>query len=50
MTSMLAEPAMQERWVNLGLVPLGNPTPAEIAAFVAAEAARWEPVVRKSGA
>ncbi len=49
-TPMLAEPAMVERWVNLGLVPLGDPTPAEIAAFVAKEAARWEPVVRTSGA
>jgi tripartite-type tricarboxylate transporter receptor subunit TctC len=47
---MLAEQAMVERWVTLGLVPLGDPTPAEIAAFVAAEAARWEPVVRTSGA
>jgi tripartite-type tricarboxylate transporter receptor subunit TctC len=47
---MLAEPAMAERWVNLGLVPLGDPTPAEMAAFVAKEAVRWEPVVRTSGA
>lgn len=47
---MLAEPAMAERWVNLGLVALGDPTPAEIAAFVAKEASRWEPVVRASGA
>ncbi len=49
-TPMLAEPAMVERWVSLGLVSLGNPSPSEIAAFVAAEAARWEPVVRTSGA
>jgi tripartite-type tricarboxylate transporter receptor subunit TctC len=47
---MLAEPAMVERWVTLGLVSLGDPTPAEIAAFVAKEATRWEPVVRTSGA
>lgn len=49
-TAMIAEPAMVERWVALGLVSLGNPTPAEIAGFVASEAARWEPVVRASGA
>jgi tripartite-type tricarboxylate transporter receptor subunit TctC len=47
---MLAEPAMLERWVTLGLVSLGDPSPAEIAAFVANEAKRWEPVVRTSGA
>ncbi len=49
-TTMLAEPAMVERWVSLGLVSLGDPSPGDIAAFVAAEAARWEPVVRASGA
>jgi tripartite-type tricarboxylate transporter receptor subunit TctC len=48
--TMMAEPAMVERWTNLGLVSLGNPTPADIAGFVATEAARWEPVVRASGA
>jgi tripartite-type tricarboxylate transporter receptor subunit TctC len=49
-TTMIAEPAMVERWGTLGLVSLGNPSPAEIAGFVASEAARWEPVVRASGA
>jgi len=29
---------------------LGDPDPAEIASFVATEAARWAPVVRASGA
>lgn len=47
---MLAEASMVERWVALGFVSLGDPTPAEIAAFIAKEAARWEPVVRTSGA
>lgn len=50
LAAMMAEPAMVERWVGLGLVSLGNPTPAEIAGFVATEAARWAPVVRASGA
>jgi tripartite-type tricarboxylate transporter receptor subunit TctC len=45
-----AEAAVRERFEGIGLVSLGDPTPAEIAAFVAAEAARWAPVVRASGA
>lgn len=50
LAEMVAEPAMVERWVSLGLVSLGDPAPAEIAGFVAREAARWAPVVRASGA
>ncbi len=45
-----AEPAVRERFDGLGLVSLGDPSPAEIGGFVAAEAARWAPVVRASGA
>lgn len=45
-----AEPAIRERFDALGLVSLGDPAPAEIARFVTAEAARWAPVVRASGA
>jgi tripartite-type tricarboxylate transporter receptor subunit TctC len=48
--SAVAEPAIRERFEGLGLVSLGDPSPAEIAAFVAGEAARWAPVVRASGA
>jgi len=48
--AMLAEPAMLERWVGLGLVSLGDPSPVEIAGFIATEAARWAPIVRASGA
>ncbi len=50
LVAMMAEPAMRERWDGLGLVSLGDPDPAEIASFVATEAARWAPVVRASGA
>jgi tripartite-type tricarboxylate transporter receptor subunit TctC len=50
LTTAMAEPTVRERFDALGLVSLGNPTPPEIAAFVAAEAARWAPVVRASGA
>jgi tripartite-type tricarboxylate transporter receptor subunit TctC len=45
----LAEPAARERLEQIGVVPLGNPSPAGIAGFVAAESARWGDVVRKAG-
>jgi len=50
LSAAMAEPAMRERWVGLGMVSLGDPTPAEIAGFVEREATRWAPVVRASGA
>jgi tripartite-type tricarboxylate transporter receptor subunit TctC len=50
LAAAMAEASVRERWVQLGLVSLGDPQPAEIAAFVATEARRWEPVVRASGA
>jgi tripartite-type tricarboxylate transporter receptor subunit TctC len=50
LSATMAEPAIRERWVQLGLVSLGDPSPAEIARFVATEAERWGPVVRASGA
>ncbi|MBX9701351.1 MAG: tripartite tricarboxylate transporter substrate binding protein [Acetobacteraceae bacterium] len=46
---ILAEPATRERLENVGVVPLGTPTPAEIAGFVAQEGARWGHVVRTAG-
>ncbi len=46
---ILAEPASQERLVNVGVVSLGTPSPTEIAAFVAQEGARWGNVVRTAG-
>lgn len=46
---ILAEPPMRERLVNVGVVSLGTPAPAEIAAFVAEEGARWGNVVRRAG-
>jgi tripartite-type tricarboxylate transporter receptor subunit TctC len=50
LATLMAEPAMRERWDGLGLVSLGDPTPSEMARFVATEAARWAPVVKASGA
>ncbi|MBR0679889.1 tripartite tricarboxylate transporter substrate binding protein [Roseomonas eburnea] len=48
LAAAMAEPAARERWAGIGMVSLGSPTPAEIAGFVAREAARWAPVVRAS--
>lgn len=49
-STAMADPTVRERWVGLGLVSLGDPSPAEIASFVAREATRWAPVVKASGA
>ena len=50
LAAAMAEPAARERWAAIGMVSLGDPSPAEISGFVAREAARWAPVVRASGA
>jgi tripartite-type tricarboxylate transporter receptor subunit TctC len=46
----VTEAAIRERFDALGLVSLGDPTPEEMVRFVAAEGARWAPVIRASGA
>jgi len=46
----MAEPAVVERFASVGVVPLPPRGATQIAAFVAAEGARWAPVVRASGA
>jgi tripartite-type tricarboxylate transporter receptor subunit TctC len=50
LAAAMAEPTARERWAGIGMVSLGDPTPAEITTFVAREAARWAPVVRAAGA
>lgn len=45
----LREPAVAERVAALGLVPLGDRSPAQILAFVRQEAARWAPIMRAAG-
>ena len=45
----LNDPTVKERLEGIGVISLGNPSPAEIAAFVASEADRWGPVVRAAG-
>lgn len=46
----LNEPVVKERIAAIGMVGLGNLTPAQIQQFVNAETARWAPIVRASGA
>ena len=45
---ILADPAMRERFAELGAVPAGD-TPAEFAAFIGSETAKWADVVQKAG-
>jgi tripartite-type tricarboxylate transporter receptor subunit TctC len=45
----MQQPAIKERMAALGANPSGN-TPAEFAAFIAAETAKWAQVVKVSGA
>jgi tripartite-type tricarboxylate transporter receptor subunit TctC len=49
-TAAMAEPAVAERFTTVGVVPLAPKGAEAIGAFVAAEGARWAPVVRASGA
>lgn len=46
LAAAMAEPAARERWAAIGMVSLGDPSPAEITTFVMREATRWAPVVR----
>jgi tripartite-type tricarboxylate transporter receptor subunit TctC len=47
-TEVLAERATQQRLLPLGLAPTGG-TPAALAARIAADRARWAPVIKASG-
>jgi len=49
-TAAKADEAAAARVAGLGLVDMGDPSPAEIQDFVNRETARWAPVVRASGA
>jgi len=46
--NVLREPAVKERFRALGVEPVGN-TPAEFAAFLKAETAKWARAVKKAG-
>ncbi len=45
---ILSDPAIKARADAVGLYPVSS-TPAEFASFIRSEAARWQPVVKKSG-
>jgi tripartite-type tricarboxylate transporter receptor subunit TctC len=49
-TAAKADEAAASRVAGLGLVDMGDPSPAEIQDFVNRETARWAPVVRVSAA
>ena len=44
----LAAPELRERFAKLGLEPSGG-TPADLAARMAQDTARWAPIVKASG-
>ncbi|MGJ7507436.1 Bug family tripartite tricarboxylate transporter substrate binding protein [Variovorax sp. GT1P44] len=46
--AILAEPAVSQKMVGLGLQPMGT-TPAEFAAFIDKEMARWDAVIKQVG-
>jgi tripartite-type tricarboxylate transporter receptor subunit TctC len=43
------DPTIAERYASLGLVSLGNLSPAQILDFVRKEGARWAPIIRAAG-
>jgi tripartite-type tricarboxylate transporter receptor subunit TctC len=45
---MVADPAVKQKLDTLGFVAVGD-TPAEFAARIAAEAARWDKVIKAAG-
>ena len=46
---IMADPAVQQRFVDLGNIPLTSPPPAELQRYVKSEIVRWGKVVEKAG-
>ena len=46
---IMAEPAVQQRFVDLGNIPLVSPPPDELRAYVKSEIVRWGKVVTQAG-
>ena len=46
-TRVMNRPAIQERLVQLGIQPVTNSNPTDARAYVAAEIARWTPIVKR---
>jgi tripartite-type tricarboxylate transporter receptor subunit TctC len=49
-TRALDEPAVIKRLQEVGIDPTPGRTPAKTADFIKAELAKWEPIIRASGA
>ncbi len=48
MRAALADPSIQKRMIDMSMVPLGS-TPAEFAALIREDAARWKTVIERAG-
>jgi tripartite-type tricarboxylate transporter receptor subunit TctC len=46
---IMAEPTVQQRFVDLGNIPLSSPPPDELQRYVKSEIVRWGKVVEKAG-
>jgi tripartite-type tricarboxylate transporter receptor subunit TctC len=46
---IMAEPAVQQRFVDLGNIPLTSPPPDELRRYVKSEIVRWGKVVTQAG-
>jgi tripartite-type tricarboxylate transporter receptor subunit TctC len=46
---IMAEPAVQQKFVDLGNIPLTSPPPEELQRYVKSEIVRWGKVVEKAG-
>jgi tripartite-type tricarboxylate transporter receptor subunit TctC len=40
---------IEKQFTNMGLIPIGKGSPAELEAYVKAEQARWAPVIKNAG-
>jgi tripartite-type tricarboxylate transporter receptor subunit TctC len=46
----MADAATQARFAEVGVEPFADPSPQALAAHLATEIAKWEPVLRSTGA
>jgi tripartite-type tricarboxylate transporter receptor subunit TctC len=49
MNAIMANPDMQKKITNIGLLPVGTPSIAEIQKFIASERDKWGTLIRKLG-
>jgi tripartite-type tricarboxylate transporter receptor subunit TctC len=47
--SVMEQPDIQKRLIDRGQIPVVSPPPQELAAFIAAETARWGKIVEQAG-